>query len=428
MRVILIFILTLIAYQQLTAGKVTVLTVEGAIGPAIESYIHSSLEEASEYNVEAVIIRLNTPGGLVETTRNITGRILDSEVPVIVYVYPSGGRAGSAGVFITLSGHIAVMASGTNIGAAHPVGLGGAADSSVMGQKVENDVAAYARSLAQKRGKNIEWAENAVRESISSSEIEALELGVIDFIANDLNELLDKCDGMTVYVNGARRELDFSSHEIIYRDMNYREEFLQFISNPNIAYLFILLGIYGIFFEIKSPGSIFPGAVGGFSILLAAYSLQMLPVNYVGLGLIAIAFILFVLEIFVVSYGMLSIGGIVSLVVGSIMLIDSPLEIMRISMSLIIVTVIITVLLFGVIIYYGIKAQNSKKTTGSFSILGERGIAKTDIKIQGTGKVLVLGEIWTAESDEFIEKDSAVLVSDIQSMKIKVVKDIDITK
>lgn len=402
---------------------VTVISIDGGIGPATAMYIHNGLDEAIDTKASALIIKLNTPGGLLESTRTIASYLLDSEVPVIVYVAPGGARAGSAGVFITLAGHIAAMAPGTNIGAAHPVGLGGSSDSTVMGQKVENDAAAFVRTIAQKRNKNVDWAENAVRESISSTENEALAENVIDFISKDLDELIRQCNGKVIKIDNKDVSLNLDNVKIIYREMNWRESLLQFISNPNISYILILVGIYGLFFEFKSPGSIFPGTIGGISILLAAYSLQMMPINYVGLALIILAFILFVLEIFVISYGMLSVGGVVSFAIGSVMLIDSPIEIMRVSMGLIITASIFTALLIGIIIYFGLKAQNSKIQSGENSIIGSIGIAKTNFSAGTYGKIHVQGEIWQARTNDSISIGDKVKVIELDSMIATVIKE-----
>lgn len=401
---------------------VTIITISGGIGPATAMYIRNGLDEAIDSKSNALIIRLNTPGGLLESTREIASYLLDSEIPVIVYVSPGGARAGSAGVFITLAGHIAAMAPGTNIGAAHPVGLGGESDSTVMGQKVENDAAAFVRAIAQKRNKNANWAEMAVRESISSSENEALNENVIDFIAKDIDQLLSLCDGFTINIDGKESILGLKGAKKNYRDMNWKESFLGFISNPNISYILILIGIYGLFFEIKSPGSIFPGIIGGISLLLAAYALQMMPINYVGLALMAFAFVLFILEIFVTSYGILSVGGVFSFAIGSMMLIDSPSEFMRISMGLIITASIVTAILLGLILFFGLRAQKEKYVTGKFSIIGDFGIAKSDIYPGKRGKVLVQGEIWQAESQDNIIEGEIVSITDLKSMIAQVTK------
>ena len=421
-KTIFLVLFLMLSYAASVSKTVTVITIDGGIGPATAMYIRNGLDDAIESNSKALIIKLNTPGGLLESTRNIASYLLDSEIPVIVYVAPGGARAGSAGVFITLAGHIAAMAPGTNIGAAHPVGLGGTSDTTVMGQKVENDAAAFVRTIAQKRNKNADWAERAVRESISSTENEAYEEGVIDYIANDMKELLRLCEGHLIKIDKKEFQLEVKDAKIVYRDMNWKEAFLSFISNPNIAYILMLVGVYGIFFEFKSPGSIFPGTLGGISILLAAYSLQMMPINYVGLALIVLGILLFILEIFIISYGMLSVGGVISFAIGSIMLIDSPHEFMRISMGLIITASIITAILLGIIIYYAIKAQKVQKVTGEFTIIGDTGIARTNISPGLPGKVHIQGEIWQAVSDEIILANTEVIVTDVKSMVITVRK------
>jgi membrane-bound serine protease (ClpP class) len=407
-----------------TSNSVMVINVNTGIGPATTFYIQNSLDEALDNGDKALIIKLNTPGGLLDATREIASIIIDSEIPVIVYVSPSGARAGSAGVFITLSAHLAVMAPATNIGAAHPVGLGGSSDSSVMGRKVENDAAAFARSIAQKRNRNVEWAEKAVRESISSSETEALEFGIIDFVAKDLHQLLNNVNHDILLANGKTVHLNLNSCKIIYREMNFKEKFLTFISNPNFIYILIIIGIYGIFFELKSPGSIFPGAIGTVSLLFAAYSLQMMPINYFGLGLIILALVLFILEVFIISYGFLTISGIASLIFGSMILIDSPHEFMRISMGLIVIVSIVTGLLAGLIIYLGLKAQKAKNSTGKYSIIGQIGNAKTPISQNKQGKILIQGEIWQAISDELILSGDKVKVIQVDSMIVKVTKEL----
>lgn len=410
--------------SQELISDIMVINMEGGIGPSKTYYLKNSLQECKENKYKALIIKLNTPGGLLDATREMTGIIMSSAVPVIVYVSPIGARAGSAGVFITMSGHIAAMAPGTNIGAAHPVGLGGNADSSVMGQKVENDAAAYARSIAEKRGRNVVWAESAVRQSVSVTENEALNENIIDIIANNINDLVNQCNGKVVKVGDKEIKLDFRQEILIIREMNWKERFLDVISNPNIAYILIMIGLYGLFFELKSPGSIFPGAVGITSLLIAAYSLQMMPVNYIGLSFIILGFLLFILEIFVVSYGFLSIGGVVSLILGSIMLIDSPLEFMRVSMELIITFSVLSLAFAGLIIYLGIKAQKVNKSTGQYKIIGLEGIAKTDLGTNYLGKVLVNGELWQASTDEEIKKGEQIIVEQINSMVLKVRKKI----
>lgn len=398
----------------LAKGQVVMIDVDGGIGPATAAYIKSGVEYTRENKANALIIQLNTPGGLLESTRDIVSAILESPVPVIVYVAPGGSRAGSAGVFITLAANIAVMAPGTNIGAAHPVGLGGESDSaSVMTDKVTNDASAFMRTIAQKRDRNVEWAELTVRESISATENEALEAGAIDMIESDVDSLLVRIDGMTIETAIGEVTLKTANAKIFMLEKNWREEILGILSDPNIAYVFMMLAIYGILFELYNPGAIFPGVIGGISAIIAAYSLQMLPVNLAGLGLILLAIILFIVEIKVTSYGMLTIGGIVALLLGSVMLIDSPFEFMEVSLSVIIPAVLVTVVFFLAIITLGIKAQTRKREGGTEGLRGETGKAIEDIAPGARGNVRVHGEIWKAESKVKINAGSEIIVDSV---------------
>ncbi len=409
--------------SRTSGADIYIIEIDGGIGPATASYIGNNLEKAADDKVEALIIRLNTPGGLLESTRDIVSSILESPVPVIVFVGPGGARAGSAGVFITLAANIAVMAPGTNIGAAHPVGIGGESDSSAMFDKVTNDASAFIRSIAQKRGRNEEWAELAVRESISATENEALESEVIDYVTDDIESVISVIDGDTVDCAGKQIVLKTKNANLVFIEKNWREKMLDVLSNPNFAYIFMMLAIYGILFELYNPGAIFPGVIGGISAVLAAYSLQMLPVNYAGLGLIMLSVILFIIEIKVQSYGMLTVGGVLSLLLGSIMLIDSPFEFMEISLTVIITAVVLTTAFFSVVIALGLKAQQAKKTGGSDGIAGEKGVAIQNISPGIKGKVKVHGEIWQAESKESIISGDRIVVKDAIGFVLKVIKD-----
>lgn len=420
MNKILYIILTilLVAQSLYSTEKILKIKVDGAITPATTSFITRGLEVARKMDAEAVIIMLNTPGGLLESTREIVQNILESSVPVVVYVSPKGARAGSAGVFITLSANIAVMAPGTNIGAAHPVGMQGEADSSVMFDKVTNDAAAFVRSIANQRNRNISWAEKSVRESISSTEQEALDSNVIDFIAPNLDSLLRGINNFKTITSTGEKTINTSDVEIIELESNWKDELLKIISNPNVAYLLLMAGIYGIFFEIYNPGAIFPGVLGGISLILAAYSFQMLPVNWAGIALILLAVIMFLLEIKVVSHGLLSIGGVISLFLGSIMLFDDPTEYVSVSISLIITVVILTTIFFLVIISLGIKAQYKKVSSGSSAMLDEKGVAISEIKPGKAGKVKVRGEIWRAVSDVEIKEGEEIKVERVESLTL----------
>lgn len=425
-KIFIILILSFLFSTTLPAKpKIYKIVINSGIGPATTEYIKTAIDVAEDNNAEALIIQLNTPGGLLEATREIVQHIMHSKVPIVVYVAPSGARAGSAGVFITLSAHFAIMAPGTNIGAAHPVGIGGMTDTSaIMTDKITNDAAAFIRTIAQKRNRNQYWAEKTVRESIAATENEAYDSLAIDFICPDYDSLLKAIDSMKVETERGTVTINSKNAEIIFYDQSWRIKLLALISDPNIAYILLMLGIYGIFFELYNPGSIFPGVIGSISIILAAYSLQMLPINYAGLGLILLAIILFLIEIKVTSYGLLTLGGIISLLLGSIMLIDaeSEIEFVEISMSLIITITILTALFFVVIIGLGLRAQTKKKVSGREGLLGETGTAMTDFQVGGKGSVKIHGEIWTAVAEEEIKQGETIFVAAIDNLKLKVRK------
>ncbi len=385
-------------------------TVEGAISPATAEYITGLIRIGEERGVEAVVLELNTPGGLLEATRSIVQAFLQAKVPVIVYVAPSGARAGSAGVFITLAAHIAAMAPGTNIGAAHPVGLGGEASDSVMAEKITNDAAAFARSIAQQRKRNVRWAEEAVRRSISSTEREALRQRVIDLIAPSLDSLLQALDGRTLELPTGPKVLRTAQARIEEVPMNWRQRLLVLLSDPNIAYLLLMLGIYGILFELYNPGAIVPGVIGAISLILAAYALQMLPINYAGLALILVAVILFLLELKVTSYGLLTVAGIIALLLGSVMLIDSPTEFMRISWSVILPTVLASVVFFTWVLGKGLQAQLRRPRSGGEGLIGLTAEVVERITPGSRGRVRLLGELWWASAQHVLEPGTRVRV------------------
>lgn len=400
--------------------KVMLIYVDGTINPATAEYIINSISKAEADRVSALVIEMDTPGGLLESTRIIVQGILGSSVPVIVYIAPSGARAGSAGVFITLSANIAAMAPGTNIGAAHPVGGGADDTSSIMSKKVTNDAAAFVRAIAQKRNRNVVWAEDAVRRSISNSETEALKQRVIDLISPNLDSLLKQIDGRTVETSSGSVVLKTAGAQVELVLMNWREKFLGTISDPNITYILMMIGIFGIMFELFNPGAILPGVVGAISLILAFYSFQTLPINYAGLALILLAIILFIAEIKIVSHGLLAIGGIISLFLGSVMLISSPFEIASISLSVIITTVIVAAAFFLGIIGLGLRAQQRKSTTGVEGMIGEEGSVISGIKAGEVGQVRVHGEIWKATADEALKAGEKVEVESFSNWILKV--------
>ncbi len=407
-----------LAQDETQVNQVIVAHINDAIGPVTKDYVNRIIEQAAVLRPDCIIFLMDTPGGLDASMRSIIKDILASPVPVVIFVYPAGGRAASAGALISLASHVVAMAPSTNIGAAHPVPVGQGKMDDEMLAKVTNDAAAYARGLAKKRGRDTEWAEKIVRESISSTAEEVLELGVIDLIANDLEDLLEKLDGRTVDVNGEKVTLSTAGAIVIEENPSLRERFLARISDPNSAYLLLLLGIFGIFFELQNPGAIFPGVAGGISILLAFFALQLLPVNLAGLALIFLAIVMFLLEIKIPSGGLLTIGGVISMLIGSIMLIDSPMPFMRVSLSVIVPTVIFTTLFFVFAVGMGLRAQTKKVTTGDRGIVGETGTAKTDIG--ETGSVFVHGEFWNAHSDTKISANTKIQVVAVEGMKLKV--------
>ncbi|MDP2278172.1 MAG: nodulation protein NfeD [Nitrospirota bacterium] len=397
-----------------------VLTVNGVINPASAEYIGKSIKRANEQKCEAIVIELDTPGGLDTSMRDIVKNIIGSEVPVIVYVSPSGARAASAGVFITLAAHVAAMSPGTNIGAAHPVGVGGKMDKT-MAEKVTNDAAAYIKSLAERTGRNSKWAEDAVRKSVSATETEALKERIIDIVSKDLNTLLSTIDGRKVRTVMGEKILKTANTNVVREEMSLRHKILNVITDPNVAYMLMLLGFYGILYELINPGSIFPGAVGAMCLILAFYAFQTLPVNYAGLLLIILAIIFFILEVKIMSYGALTIGGVIAMLLGSLMLFESPEPFMKLSLFLILPAVIVTALFFTVIFSLAYKAYRRKPVTGSEGLIGLEGIANTDIT-KDSGMVSLHGEIWSAYSDETVSKGEKIVVESVLGLKVKVRK------
>lgn len=416
--VVFLLILPLPAWCQ----NVVLIKVDGAINQVSASFIHEEIEKASLEKAQCLIIELNTPGGVLESTRTIVSDILSSPIPIVVYVSPSGAHAGSAGVFITLAANIAAMAPGTNIGAAHPVTILGQSDS-IMNVKATNDAAAFIRSIAEKRNRNLDWAEEAVRNSLSITNNQALEDNVIDFIATNEKELLQLIDGRTVELPTGKITLQTKNAHIIYIEMGATDKILDFISNPNIAYILLLLGLFGILFEFFNPGAILPGVVGVISLILAFYAMQALAINYAGLALIIFALVLFILEIKIVSHGILAVGGIVSLLLGSIMLFraSSSLDMVALSTSIIISATIITSALFLFAIGMGLKAQRLKPATGAEILIGELGESFQDLN--PTGQVRVNGDVWNAESiSGLINKGEKIKVTGIKGLTLLVEK------
>jgi len=406
------------------ARSVLVIEVEDAISPGSTAYVNYGIEEAGRRGAQLLIIKLDTPGGLVSSTRAIVKSIFASETPVAVFVAPGGARAASAGTFITMSAHIAAMAPGTNIGAASPVGGGGNQIKGDMRKKAMNDVAAFARSVASRTGRNAEWAESAVREAISVDEAEALKLKVIDLVAVDTKALLLALDGRKVKLaSGQERILHTRGAQTEVLNRTWRDQVLSLLSNPNIAYILMMLGMYGLFFEFSNPGSILPGVVGAISILLAMYAMKVLPINYVGLLLMGLAVILFLLEIKVVSYGGLTIGGIVAMTLGSVMLIDSPEPYLQISLKVIFPAVAGTAIFFVWIIGMGFRAQQTRPVSGGEGMIDKIGVVRTVNADLRQLKVFIQGELWTADSEDSLVPGETVRVVSMDGLKVRVSKE-----
>ena len=404
------------------SNVVYLLTFDGVVNPVAADMIHEAIQEADAANSQCLIIEMDTPGGLMKSMQVIVKDILSSPVPVVVYIAPSGSKAGSAGVFITYAANIAAMAPGTNIGAAHPVNFGGGGDTSkTMMEKITNDAVAFIRSIAEKRHRNADWAEEAVRESASIPASEALKMGVVNVIEPSVDSLLIWLNGREVEVLNGKKTLNTSDARIVNVEISWRYKLLNVISDPNIAYILLLIGMMGIFFELQNPGSILPGVVGGISLILAFYALHTLPVNYAGVLLILLALILFIAEVKIPSYGLLTVGGVISMVLGSIMLFKGSMPFFQISWKVIAFATIVTALFFLFVIGLGIRAQRRKPVTGNEGLLGEVGKAVDDF-IKGTGQVSVHGEIWEATSSDKIKKGDEVTVLTVKNLKITVKK------
>jgi len=400
--------------------NVVTLKIDGVINPAAAAFIERGIDISREKNAECLIIQLDTPGGLLKSTRVIVSSFLESKIPIVVYVSPGGAQAGSAGVFITMAAHIAAMAPGTNIGAAHPVDMEGKMDS-VMSDKVTNDASAFIRTIAEKRNRNMKWAEEAVRRSQAITETEALDTNVIDIIAKNIDDLLSQIDGKQVETVTGIETLNTKGARIESIEMGWAEKLLDVLSNPNIALILFQLGVIGLMLELYNPGSIFPGIVGVISLVLAFYSMHTLPINYAGLALIIFGIILFLLEIKIMSHGMLAIGGVVSTFLGSIMLIrtSSLLEFAEISWTVVITSLAVTTFFFVLLIGLGLKAQRKKPETGSEGLIDKIGEAFTPLDPEGT--VRVSGELWQAEAAGGpIDKGARVRVVQIKDLKLKV--------
>ncbi len=369
--------LAITSYAQ--SKQVDVVTIDGIINPVVAEFLTKAIKRSTEQEAECLIIQMDTPGGLDLSMRSIIKEMMGADIPIIVYVSPGGARAASAGAIITIAADIAVMSPGTNIGAAHPVALGGGEMGDEMAAKVENDAAAYVESIAIKRNRNKEWAIQAVRESVSIGAQEALEKNVIDIIASDLSDLLTQIDGREIKTAAGTKVLATKGSTIQYIEMGLRERVLDTLSNPNISYILMMVGLLGLYFELSNPGAIFPGIIGGICLILAFFAFQTLPVNYAGILLILLSLILFILEIKVTSFGMLTVGGIIALTLGSLMLFDSSVPFARVSLDVIIPVVVITSSCCALIVLLAIKAHRRKPITGREGLLQAQGITKSPL-------------------------------------------------
>jgi membrane-bound serine protease (ClpP class) len=407
-----------------SAASIYRITVDAPVHPISSEYITRSIDRADKDGASLLIIVLNTPGGLDSSMRDIITKILASPVPVMVYVAPGGARAASAGFYIGISSDLFVMAPGTSTGAAHPVGVSitGQAMDKIMEEKVTHDAASYIKTLAEKRGRNVQAAEDAVRKSLSYTEKEALEKGLIDLVAASEEEIMARLDGKTIKrFNGDTDELRLKGEAVVDIPMTARQKFLLTISNPNLAYILLMLGLLGLYFEFAHPGAILPGVLGAISLLLAIFSFQILPINYVALLLILLAIALFILEVKVQSFGILGVGGVIAMVIGSIMLVNSPIPELQPSLKIVIPMAVGLSLIFLFLLFLVVRAHSRRAFTGKEGLVGEIGTAQTDLSPEG--KVFVHGELWNAEAAETITKGSKVRVNRVlDSLKIRVEK------
>ena len=404
--------------KDVSGPHVDLITIDGSINPAVDDFIRESIGRAKAGGARALIIQLDTPGGLLSSTRTIVKELFGTPVPVMVYVAPSGAGAGSAGVFITMAANIAAMAPGTNIGAAHPVAGGGQEVKGVMGEKIENFTASFSESIAQQRGRNAEWAIDAVRKSVAITETDALKKKVIDIVAQNIEDLLKQANGRKVDIQGRKEELSLQNVQVVRHEMNLKQKVLNAIADPNIAYLLMMAGILGLYMEFSHPGTFFPGVAGAICLLLALASLQLLPINYTGLALMVFGVALLVGEAFFPSFGVLGIGGIISLAFGSLLLFDTPTSDFGVDRS-IVFTAVATLGSFVLAISYLVfRSQKAKHSLGIEGLIGEVGVVRE--KLQPRGSVFVHGEYWKAEADGEIEAGDKVEVVSIDRMVLKV--------
>jgi membrane-bound serine protease (ClpP class) len=394
-----------------------VIELEGPINPGTDLFATRGIKQAQRNGYSLVVIRLDTPGGLDTSMRSIIKAILNSPVPVVVYVAPRGARAASAGVMITIAAHVAAMAPQTNIGAAHPVSAGGKEINKTMSEKVVNDMVAYARSIAKDRKRNQEWVEKAIRESVSITADMAVKENVVDLVARDMDDLLTLLDGREIMLDTGKLTLQTKDLKLVYVTPGWRDMVLKTISNPNIAYILMMIGLAGLYFELSHPGAIFPGVVGAISLILAFFSFQTLPVNYAGLLLIALAIIFFIAEIKVTSYGLLSLAGLISLTLGSIMLFED----VGVSLKLMMPTIVLIGGFFVGIAFLAFRAYRRTPKGGRDGLIGELGVVEE--KIDPEGLIFAHGEYWKATSNEVVEEGEKVRIIGLRGLMLIVEKE-----
>jgi len=417
-----IFLLLLLLGSAVSSPKVFVIKWDGPITPITADYVSRAMAEAEESDAGLFVLMLDTPGGLVESTRKIVQRFGSSPLPVVVFVHPPGGRAASAGAIITIAADVAVMSPGTNIGAAHPVRLGEKKEEKdVMEEKILQDMLAFVRSIASEKGRNVDVVEKMVKESLSLTAREALEKGVIDLVADNMKELLKNIHGRKITKLGREIVLQTADAEVVAVEENLKEEVLKILTNPTVAYLLMMIGFYGIFFELYNPGAVVPGVVGAISLLLGLYGLSLVDMNWLGLLLIALGILLFVLELITPTFGALAVGGVVALALGSLFLIEPGSPYGELPKAFITAVVVSSAAFFLIVGRLGLKAQRRKKLTGMEGMVGEEGEAITDFA-GGKGKVVVHGEIWDALGDGDIKEGDTVRVVGVKGLKLKVSK------
>ena len=418
--VLVLALLTIPVVASAAPAPVATIEIEGVISPVTLRLVGIAIDRAQAERANALVIQLDTPGGLERSMRAIVQRMMNAEVPVIVYVAPTGARAASAGVFITMAAHVAAMAPATNIGAASPVALGGGADKTMM-KKVENDAAAFIRTIALERGRNADWAEKAVRDAVAITEREALKLKVIDLIADSVPDLLEKIDGRTIKLPKGTVTLATKGAPVRPIEIGFRDRFLNIITDPNVAYVLMMLGMLGLFFELSNPGVILPGVIGGISLILAFFAFQSLPINYAGLLLILFGIVLLVAEIKIASHGILAIGGMISMALGSLMLFDSPEVGFRVSWWVIAPSVGATAGLFLFVVAAGVRALGRPPATGAEGLIGKTATVRE--RLGPEGQVMVSGEIWRAVAEgEALEPGAQVRIVAVDGLTLKVAK------